>query len=161
VGLGRTNRFPYIGLIRRDDPGRNSRLFYSKSFIYPLAAAPFVALFGTNGFLILHALLVTVAFFLAYTFLVARGSAPGPALTYAGVFFVASVVPVYFVWLTPEIFNFSLALYALFLWAYKEVAADMNRPGWLAGPASDYAAAALIGLLIFSKPTHGLLLMPL
>ena len=33
--------------------GTPSRLYYAKSFIYPLFAAPFVWLFGTNGFLVL------------------------------------------------------------------------------------------------------------
>src|SRR5206468_2624503 len=40
------------------DPNPN-RLYYGKSFIYPLFAAPFVKVFGTNGFLVLHALLLS------------------------------------------------------------------------------------------------------
>ncbi|HMJ85497.1 MAG TPA: hypothetical protein VK504_20085, partial [Vicinamibacterales bacterium] len=87
-----------------------TRLYYSKSFIYPLAAAPFVFVFGTNGFLVLHALLLALNLLVAYTFIVARGSAPRAALAYAVAFLAASVVPVYFVWLTPELFNVSLAL---------------------------------------------------
>ena len=39
---------------------RYDRLYYAKAFIYPLFAAPFVWLFGTNGFLVLHALLMTL-----------------------------------------------------------------------------------------------------
>ena len=39
---------------RRPDPD-TAQLFYGKSYIYPLVAAPFVALFGTNGFLVFHA----------------------------------------------------------------------------------------------------------
>mgnify|MGYP006183987649 CR=1 FL=1 len=31
------------------------RLYYGKGFVYPLFAAPFIWLFGTNGFLVLHA----------------------------------------------------------------------------------------------------------
>ena len=63
-------------------------------------------------------------------------------------FLAASVVPVYFVWLTPELFNFSLALYAMFLWSYKEVRAAHRRAfGWV--PARQrirLPAAALIGV---------------
>jgi hypothetical protein len=71
---------------------------------------------------------------------------------------------VYFVWLTPEFFNFSLVLYALFLWSYKETA--VNHQGgaaraFLFGTGSDYLAAALIGVLTYSKPTHALLVFPL
>ena len=42
------------------DPDKQ-RLYYGKSFIYPLFASPFVWLFGTNGFLVLHALLLALA----------------------------------------------------------------------------------------------------
>ena len=41
---------------------RRTRLFYAKAYIYPLVAAPFIWLFGTNGFLVLHALLMTLCF---------------------------------------------------------------------------------------------------
>ena len=78
-------------------------------------------------------------------------------------FLAASVVPVYFVWLMPELLNFSLVLYAVFFWAYKEVAGEQARAArsrLLAGPASDYIAAVLIGLATFSKPPHVIVLVP-
>jgi hypothetical protein len=70
---------------------------------------------------------------------------------------------VYFVWLTPELFNFSLALYAVFLWSYKEVAGDREAKarGFLGRPGSDYLAAAIVGVLTFSKPPHAILMFPL
>jgi len=157
IRLHRSDRFPFIRWEKREDPVR-TRLYYSKSFIYPLAAAPFVLLFGTSGFLVLHALLLTVNLLVAYTFLVARGSAPRAALAYAVAFLAASVVPVYFVWLTPELFNVSLALWAMFLWSYKEVT---PARGFLGHAASDYLAAALVGVLTFSKPPHAILMFPI
>ena len=160
--IRRSDHFPYFRRVKFDDPVR-TRLYYAKSLIYPLAAAPFAFLFGTHGFLVLHALLLSLDLFVAYVFLVACGSRRPAALAYAVAFLVASVVPVYFVWLTPELFNVSLAFYALFLWCYKEVACD--RPGGgariLCGAGSDYLAAALVGLLTFSKPPHAILLFPL
>jgi len=67
------------------------------------------------------------------------------------------------VWLTPELFNVSLVFYALFLWCYKEVAGD--RPvftaSFLRSARSDYLAAALVGVLTFSKPPHAILMFPL
>src|SRR5204863_282487 len=69
-------------------------------------------------------LLLSLDLFVAYAFVAARGGPPGAALAYAVVFLAASVVPVYFVWLTPELFNVSLVFYALFLWCHKEVAGD-------------------------------------
>ena len=156
-------RFPFVRRVKGEDPVR-SRLYYAKSFIYPLAAAPFVFLFGTNGFLVFHALLLALDLFVAYTFIAGRGSSRPAALAYASVFLAASVVPVYYVWLTPELFNFSLTLYALFLWSAKERAAAHPPTRWgafLRGSGSDWAAAALIGVVTFSKPTHALLMFPL
>ena len=46
------------------------------------------------------------------------------AIPLAMAFLGVSVVPVYFVWLVPELFNASLAFYAVFFWAYKEVARE-------------------------------------
>lgn len=119
-----TPRPPFVALETVPDPSR-SRLYYAKSFAYPLFAAPFVAIFGTSGFLILHALLIGLNFGAAYAFLRVRGSAPAPAATFAAVFLFATVVPVYFVWLTPELFNFTLVLQAYFLWTYKHAAAAL------------------------------------
>ena len=150
--------------VKLEDPVR-TRLFYAKSFLYPLAAAPFVFLFGTHGFLIFHALLLSLDLFVAYTFIAVRGSPPRTALAYAAVFLGASVVPVYFVWLTPELFNVSLVLYAVFLWCYKEAAADRQaapaRAPFLVGAGSDSLAAVLVGLLTFSKPPHAILMVPM
>ena len=136
-----------------------SRYFYGKSFIYPLAAAPFVKVFGTNGFLVLHALLIASVLLCSYLFLHARARAVTSALL-AAAFVMASVVPVYFVWIMPEVFNFSLALLAFFCWLYKEVADRARSPrgtAWLFTPRSDLACAALLGIDTFSKPTNALL----
>jgi hypothetical protein len=157
IRLHRSDRFPYVRWDKLEDPVR-TRLYYSKSFIYPLAAAPFVFVFGTNGFLVLHALLLSLNLLVAYTFIAARGSTPRAALAYAVAFLAASVVPVYFVWLTPELFNLSLALWAMFLWSYKEVT---PARGFLGSSGSDYLAAALVGVLTFSKPPHAILMFPL
>ncbi len=141
-----------------------SRLYFAKSFLYPLAAAPFVRLFGTNGFLVLHALVVIVIFLCAYTFLVAR-SHPVVALLFAGSFVFVSVLPVYLVWLTPDLFNSGLVMLGYFFWLYKEVASPTRpsgaaRTAWLVGPRTDLIAAIWLGLATFSKPTHVLLMLP-
>ena len=155
--------FPFVRWVKRNDPVR-TRLYYSKAYIYPLVAAPFVFVAGTNGFLILHALLLALNLYVIYAFVSARGSPPLAAAAFAAAFLLASVVPVYFVWLTPELFNFSLALYALFLWSYKEIAPDAGggtRRAFLRGRGSDYLAAALVGVLTYSKPTHAIIMGPI
>ena len=161
IDLQRTGTFPYLRVVRTPDP-RPDRLYYGKSYIYPLIAAPFVRVFGTSGFLVLHAVLMTLNILAAYTFLRARHSSAGTALAYAVVFFGASIVPVYFVSLSPELLNVSLVLYAFCLWSLKETAAEGAAGGaWLPGSRADYLAAALLGVATFSKPSHALLLFPL
>jgi hypothetical protein len=159
VEIRGSRAFPFVRWVKRNDLVR-TRLYYSKAYIYPLVAAPFVFAAGTNGFLVLHALLLALDLFVIYLFLSARGSPPVAAAAYAVAFLLGSVVPVYFIWLTPELFNFSVALYALFLWSYKEAApaAPGAQPGFLHGRGSDYLAAALIGVLTYSKPTHAILM---
>ncbi|MGH9313779.1 MAG: hypothetical protein ACRD1S_11360 [Vicinamibacterales bacterium] len=147
---GKTNRFeaidgfPWVRRVSTDEPSE-TRLYFGKSFIYPLVAAPFVWLFGTNGFLVLHALLIALDVLVAYLWLAGRGSRPGVAAAFAVVFLAGSVAPVYFVWITPELFNLSLVLYAAFLW----------RSGY------EYSAAILAGIVTFSKPTHAVLIAPM
>jgi hypothetical protein len=163
TSLRRSASFPFLRWRKADDPVR-TRLYYAKSYIYPLAAAPFVLWFGTNGFLVLHALLLSLDLFAACTFLTAVARSERAAVAYACVFLAASVVPVHVVWLIPELFNFSVVLYAFFLWSYKEVAGDPSPARWsrfLRGRGSDYAAALLIGVVTFSKPTHAVLMLPL
>lgn len=158
---GPMRRPPFFWTRTQADPDA-SRLFYGKSFVYPLFAAPFVAAFGTNGFLVFHALLLALAAWCGYLFLHARMPAPVAALL-TGAFILVTVVPVYFVWVAPELFNFSIGLAAYFCWLYKEVAAppDPAKPSWLFRPASDLVAALLLGIATFSKPTNALLFVPI
>ena len=146
---------------------RDSKLFFAKAYIYPLLAAPFIALFGTNGFLVLHALLMTACFLCAYAFLVAR-SHPVAALIFAFAFLFVSLVPIYLVQIGPDFFIFAIVLIGYFFWCYKEVAGpvpDEARPSartrWLLSTRSDVVAAALLGIAFFAKPTNILLIGPL
>ena len=152
---------PFVA-IHGDVEADASRLYFGKSFAYPLAAAPFVRLLGTNGFLAFNAILLVLSFGAAYTFLSARSS-PVVSLLLASAFLFATVVPVYFVWIAPELFNFTLGLLAYFFWLYKYVAGGTpsRRTAWLGGWSTDLWAAALIGLATFSKITNVLLLAPM
>ena len=140
------------------DPDPN-RYFYGKSFVYPLFAAPLILLFGTNGFLLLNAIALSRVLLAGYLFLHARSGAWPSALLAAG-FVMASVVPVYFAQMMPEVFNLSLACLAFFCWLYKEVATRERSPrgtAWLFTGKSDLACAVLLGIATFSKPTIGAL----
>jgi hypothetical protein len=157
VEIRGSSSFPFFRWLKREDPQRETRLYFSKSYIYPLIAAPFIVLFGTNGFLVLHALLIAFDLLVIYLFVLVATKSNWVALPMAIAFLGVSVVPVYFVWLTPELLNFSLVLYAVFFWAYKEVAPNaLNVPS-----APNYIAAFLVGLATFSKPPHLLVLLPM
>jgi hypothetical protein len=162
--IERRDGFPWIRLAAGPDP-RVDRLYFGKSFAYPLAAAPFVWLFGTGGFLVLHAVLLSLSLLAAYWFLRAR-SEPTAALAYAAVFFVASAAPVYFVWITPEIFNLSMGVLGLFCGLYRMVSPEAPPDGgwWsrvLRGPGGPCLGAAIIGVASFSKPTNAALAVPI
>ncbi|MDA1307256.1 MAG: hypothetical protein O2917_08345, partial [Acidobacteria bacterium] len=140
----------------------SARLFYGKSFVYSLTAAPFVALFGTNGFYVWNSALLALGFLCAFLFLSARSSI-GISLLLAGGFLFPTIVPVYWAWITPELFNCVFGLVAYFCWLYKFVAptASSSWTRWLRGPSSDIVAALIIGVLTFSKISNGLLGAPL
>jgi hypothetical protein len=163
-GLQFSSSPPFVELRSAPDPD-TGRLYYGKGFIYPLFAAPFVRAFGTNGFLVLHALLMTACFGCAYAFLLAR-SAPLPALVFAAAFLFVSVAPVYMVWLTPDFFNLAIVLIGYFFWCYKEAVAESDTPPpgrslrWLLTPGSDVVAAVCLAVATFSKPTNILLIAP-
>ena len=155
-------RPPFFWTTTGPDPVPD-RYYFGKSFAYPLFAAPFVRLFGTNGFLVLNALCLAFSVFVAYAFLVAR-MRPLVAALLAGAFVMATVVPVYFVWIAPELFNFAVVLFAYFCWLFKEAAPrSVARRGaeWLFGGWSDVAAGALVGLATFSKASNVLLFPPI
>lgn len=151
------------GVTRDDQPDPvEGRLFFGKSFIYPLFAAPFVMVFGTNGFYVLNSVLLAVGFLCAYLFLSARAGIVASLLMTGG-FLFPTVVPVYWSWIAPELFNCIVGLIAYFCWLYKFVAPPVTsrRTAWLRGPASDVVAALLIGLLCFSKLTNAVLGLPM
>jgi hypothetical protein len=162
IEAGTMLRPPFVWTRTQADPDP-TRFYYGKSFIYPLFAAPFVKVFGTNGFLLFHALLLAGVAWCAFLFLHARAPA-APSAVMAGAFVMATVVPVYYVWITPELFNFAMGFFAYFCWLYREVALRERMPRalqWTAGAPGDLVAAVLIGIVTFSKVTNALLFVPL
>ena len=146
---------PFPLIIR--DGEVTEEIYFAKSFLYSLAAAPWVRLFGTHGMLVLHTLAVMAVLVCGFFFLAATSS-PGASLGYTLTFFFASVVPAYFVWLTPEIFNLSLVFLGAFFWLYKERAPA--PPRLLRGLSSDLIAAAIFGAVTYSKPSNVFVILP-
>ncbi len=148
--------------------GKDGRLFYAKSFIYSLFAAPFVKVLGPNGFLVFHFILLALVLYFGFFFF-SRANPPTLALLSVLTFVFASVTGAYFLWIAPDFFNFSLAFLVLFFGLYKTVPPETPAPPkpqgglhrFLMSPASDYLAAFLAGVAFFSKPPNVALLGPL
>ncbi len=148
--------------LKRGGDGRDDRLYFGKAFAYSVAAAPFVWVAGLNGMWVFHVVLLAGMLFLGYRFLAARSS-EWLALTYTFGFFGVSIVPLYAVYLTSDLFNTACVFYAYFLWFYKEIAPrtdDDAFGGRLHGRWTDIVAAVLLGVAVFSKPTNVFLLAP-
>jgi cell shape-determining protein MreD len=161
VRLKMMGRPPFIRLVYGGDAPPD-RLYYGKAFVYPVVAAPLVRLFGVRGLLLTNLALLGLVAWCGYCFAAARAPA-NAAMAFTVAFFGASIVPLYVIWYTPEIFNLSAVFVAYFLWLYKEVAPPTTGrfAGLLRGRWSDFAAAGLIGVVTFSKPTHVLLIAPI
>jgi hypothetical protein len=158
LGVHAVGAWPPISVVKTAVPTTES-LAYGKALAYPLAAAPFVLLGGLGGMLLFNWILLAACLGCAVRFCQARmGRVAGACL--GGAFIAASVVPVYGAWLTSEVFNFALIVFAYFLWLQKKVM-PAGTAGWLGRPATDALSAALIGVAVYSKATNLLLIAPL
>jgi hypothetical protein len=149
--------------------GKDGKIFFAKSFAYPLFASPFVRVFGVNGFLVFHALLFGLLLVMGFKYF-SLGNRPLLSLAWVLTFLFASVAIVYAIWLMPDFFNLFLAFTILFLWLYKHRRAsedpDQNGPSsraerFLLSSWSDYLAALLTGIAVFAKPPSLALMGPL
>jgi hypothetical protein len=132
--------FPWLRRVGEKEP----RIYYAKAFLYPLAAAPLVRLFGTRGLILTNALCLALAMVLAYGEL-RRQASPARALAAALLLFLGTVTPLYLIWPQPELFNLALVATGLVAWRRDR----------------SLLAAVLIGLAAYSKPYNVLLALPL
>jgi hypothetical protein len=134
-----------VFLKRVPDGSGESRLVYGKALLYPLIGAPFVRLFGPDrGLLLLNAVALGLA--LGFGYAERRRVAPaGAALAAVLAVFVLGAVPVYLLWLTPEILNLGLLTAGLIAWRRGRTT----------------LSAVLVGMAAYSKPTNALLALPL
>jgi len=147
---------------------RDDKIFYAKSFAYPLFIAPFVKAFGPNGALIFHSFLLLLLLMMGHAYLSLFNSPPLSLITTLS-FLFASVAGVYILWISPDFFNLFLVFTILFLWLYKhklpEKTGGENRTNkmqaFLRSDWSDYLAGLLIGIAVFSKPPNVVLLGPI
>jgi len=134
--------FPWVHRLRA--PENALPLYYAKALAYPVAAAPFVRLFGTRGLFLTNVVFLGLALWLGYEELRRRAS-PAWSLATALVLVLATVAPVYLLWPAPEVFNIGVIAAGLVAW----------RRG------HPLAAAVLLGIAIYSKPYNLWLAIPL
>lgn len=141
---------------------RRERLYFGKAFMYPLFAAPFVRAAGLNGMLLFHVVLLAGMLLAACVYLAARSPGGGVAAAWAAAFFGVSIVPLHALFLSSDLFHVACVTFACFLWFYKDIAPPRRGrwAAWLRGPGADVAAAVILGLATFSKPTHVFLILP-
>lgn len=151
--------------------GKDNKIYFAKSLIYPLLASPFVRFLGPNGFLLFHALLLLLLLVMGFSFL-RLDLTPQLSLAWMVSFLFGSVAWVYFIWISPDFFNLVLVFTSLFLIFYKHKYEQVNQSHpqvylfprvhhFLLSNFSDYLAAILIGLAVYSKPPNVVLLAPL
>ena len=142
------------------------RMYYGKSYIYPLFLAPAFKLFGHHGILITHALLMGLILFAGTVFFERKwGSIKALLLSLA--FILPTAVTVFYFWIAPEFFNLCLVFLGYFFLLYKDVnpREENEKPNklraFLLCGASDYLAIVLLGLVAFSKVSNIVLAVPL
>jgi hypothetical protein len=139
----------------------NGKIFYAKSWAYSLFAAPFVRIFGYNGIFVFHSILLLFVLLMGSSYL-SLANPPIRSLAFVFSFLFASIAAVYFVWISPDFFNLCLVFTIIFLWLYKVKRRKLLPSPTTAGrwqaflnsPGTDYLAAGLAGLAVFSKPPN-------
>ncbi|MEW6363011.1 MAG: hypothetical protein AB1714_00055 [Acidobacteriota bacterium] len=147
-------RFPFVQIESKP----SKALYYAKSYMQPLVAAPFVLLFGDNGFALMHSVLLGLMLFAGYAY-VRRFNPAERSLLYAATFMIAGVTVVYLFWMNADYFNVAAVFFGYFFWLYKH--APHTERTWLDSAWTDYLAAAILAMATFSKINNGLLIVPL
>lgn len=156
--------------LRRVKEGGREKLFYAKNIVYSLFAAPFVRVFGPNGPLVFHSVLLFLLLLMGFSFF-SLANSPGISLLRVLTFLFASVAWIYFLWIGPDFFNLFLVFTVLFLWLSKVRTKDHGSLGaeamksrfqrFLLSRASDYLAAFIAGIAVYSKPPNVAIMGPI
>ena len=121
---------------------QDGRLFYAKSFIYPLAMAPFFRLFGTHGILLANGLMIFFVLLMGFL-LLRQHHAPEKSFFLTLIYLFASVAFIYIWWITADLFNFFVNFAALFFFFYQ-----FKKPAW------NSLAGFFFAVAVFSKPNN-------
>ncbi|MEM7584551.1 MAG: hypothetical protein AAF560_14270 [Acidobacteriota bacterium] len=133
---------------------------YSKPVLYALVAAPFYALLGAYGPILLNALILATALTLAFVTLRRiwpSGTAALAVVTFTG----GAVILPYVAWRMTDLFQTALALAGLALCYAGRRPAEEDREGrlerWLAWRYAPLAGMILLAATVSMRPTNGVL----
>ena len=146
--------FPFAGVrleLARNGPDAPH---FARPVIYPLLAAPFVALWGANGPLALNALLFLLALHCGWLGL-RRVAQDGPALVFCLAFFVFSTAFAYLFRIEPQVLVMATVAAALALgWhGASDRRIGGRHRGWLSG--------AVLGVGLLQEPALAAIAVPL
>jgi len=96
---------------------KNGKIFFAKSYIYPLFLSPFFRLFGLNGILLFNGLMVFLSVLMGFL-LLKKFHSEKSSLIFTTGFILATVIPIYIWWITADLFNFFVLFTALFFFFY-------------------------------------------
>jgi hypothetical protein len=154
-------------ILMSGDGGR--RIVFGKPFLYAVVLAPFVAVLGDRGALLLNALCLAVAGLLAALALAREGSSMGPG--WVAIVLFASVAFGHVFWVQPDLFLMAAAASGLAVAHLlrapgaatpsrdraARVGGDEDRRG---GAAGWWVAGALLAIPGAWRPPYLLLLLP-
>jgi hypothetical protein len=160
-------RVPEVGatvIVQRTTSG----LSYSKPIVYPLLAAPFYALAGESGMIVLNFLALGAALAVAWWLLRRRGASDLAALTLLSFLGCAALAP-YLLWRVSDIVQVSLVVIGLGL-ACGGLRSGRDRALWTAAlgglalalavpmrlPNAALLAAAIATCLLYRQPRRAL-----
>ncbi len=122
----------------------DGRLFFAKSFVYPLAAAPFYRLFGTHGILLANGLMIFFTLLMGFL-LLRQHHEPRKSFFFTLSYLFGSIIFIYIWWITADLFNFFVNFSGLFFFFYQ-----FKKPAW------NGLAGIFFALAVFSKPNNAL-----
>ncbi|MEM8960222.1 MAG: hypothetical protein AAGD38_01975 [Acidobacteriota bacterium] len=161
------HEYPYVppsNVILMTNDGWQT-LYFGKPYLYSFMAAPFAALFGSNGLVFFNALMVVAMIWMGADYL-RRFNSDGLATLFATAFFLIGTTLPFMFWLHPEILNMFATVGCLYFglravesWADDDPATLGTGSRWrrwlgvLAGrPAAVVLSASTLALGVYNKP---------
>jgi len=121
---------------------KDGKIFFAKSYVYPLFAAPFFRVFDVNGILLFNGLMIFFSLLMGFL-LLRQFHSERKSLIFSAGFILATVIPIYIWWITADLFNFFVMFAGLFFFFYP-----FKRKFFF------YLSPLFFSLSAFSKPTN-------